>query len=96
MERAVERCVAPDELPEVARHWCLLKPYTAIDTRTNLRFDARTCKLMMTPEFLDWRDERAKHASVGAGPLAKILARDVQAYEEELRGLIERGLVGFG
>ena len=84
-----------DDLPAAARHWCVLLPYTAVDTRTNLRFDARSCKLMMTPEFLDWRDERARSSPVGGGALARILAQDVESYEGELRELIERGLVAF-
>lgn len=81
------------DLLAVARYWFVSMPYTAIDTRTNLRFDARTCTLMITPEFLDWRDERARHATVGAGPLAKILERDIKSYQGELRGLIAAGLV---
>ncbi len=82
-----------DELLAAAQFWFVLRPFTAVDTRTNLRFDARTCTLMMTPEVLDWRDERARHSPVGGGELSRILARDVKSYEEELRGLIEAGLV---
>lgn len=82
-----------EDPPDVARSWFVLPPYTAIDTRTNLRFDARTCTLMITPEFLDWRDERARQATVAPGQLARILERDIKDYQDELRGLIEAGLL---
>jgi len=80
-----------DDLPAVAQHWCVLLPFTAVDTRTNLRFDARTCTLMITPEYLDWLDERA--ASLGAGVPGKLLESDIRGFEGELRALIDAGLV---
>lgn len=88
-----------DDLLALAQHWCVLMPHTAVDTRTGLRFDARTATLMHTPEFLDWHDARtrshARNEALGATPLGKILERDIKAYEGELRALIDAGLVSY-
>ena len=88
-----------EDLPALAQYWCILMPHTAVDTRTGLRFDARTATLMHTPEFLDWHDARtrshARNEAVGVVPPAKMLARDIVAYQAELRALIDAGLVSY-
>ena len=83
------------DLPSLAQYWCILMPHTAIDTRTGLRFDTRTASLMHTPEFLAWHDLRTRsHADISAAvPLGRMLAREVEACEAELRALIAAGLV---
>ena len=89
----------PLDLPSLAQHWCILMPHTAIDTRTGLRFDARTASLMHTPEFLDWHDLRtrshARNDTAAVVPLARMLAAEVAACEAELRALIDAGLVNY-
>ena len=89
----MEKSKPSDELLAASQYWFVLMPYTAVDVRTNLRFDARTCTLMITPEFLDWRDDQAK--PVGAVPPGKTLEREIKRYEEELRELIAAGLLSF-
>ncbi len=88
-----------DDLAALAQYWCILPPHTAVDTRTGLRFDARTATLMHTPEFLDWHEQRsrshARNELSEVTTLGKLLEREIKACEGELRALMDAGLLTY-